>query len=224
VTKKQPGERSYVVLSGAAGSLSRFPLYGIHADIWAQVYFGTFGENQSMNRRQSDVLSLPDLIWNRRGLEKIPIDNFAVSLSKLVMGFRNDEFSPSDLRRQLPEDSEGLALQACLRYGLIEKRAEDGFRITFPVFSGNDLDRFAGIAAGIGTLVLEIVRESYPDFGEAYLKTNPSVHGVPLQEVMDLVYHHIYSLALSDMLSRHPEFKFSKEYKDLQYSGYARIK
>jgi hypothetical protein len=110
-----------------------------------------------------------------------------------------------------------------MRYSLIEKIETDRYRIGFPVFSGSDLERFQEIARTIGTAVLKTMEGSYAAFNEAYLKTNPATHGVPLQEVLDLVYHHTYSLAFGDIITRHPELKFLREDGDLRYTGYARI-
>ncbi len=223
VTKKQPGDRNYVILSGARNSTTRFPLYGIHSDTWNTVYYATFGENAAMNRRRTEVRTLPNLVWNWQSTnarKPEEVDNFVFSLSNVVRHFGNDWFSLSDLRKIVPNESSEILLQEWTEYSLVEKK-KDFYRIGFPVFSSRELEQFQKVTRDVGTAVLKIVQESYPSFKEAYLKTNPSSHGVPLQDVLDLVYHHTYSLALDGIISRHPDLRFSKEDDDLRYTGYA---
>jgi hypothetical protein len=189
VTKKQPGDRNYIVLSGAAGMLNRFPLYGIHAATWEMVYYATFGENQIMNRRRFEVCLLPDLIWNwpPTDHQQIEKESLVLSLSELVKKFGNNEFSISDIREILPNETGRTFLEIGLEYGFVEKKEKDRYSISFPIFSSADLKGFQEVIKATGVAVLGILQKSYAAFEEAYLKTNPSTHGIPLQEVLDLV-------------------------------------
>lgn len=227
VTKRQPGDRTYVVLSQAKRRATRFPLYGIHSDTWDGVYYATFGENAAMNKRQDDVQTLPDVVWNWRSKgvkRREEIDDFVLSLSKVVRIFRNQWFLLSDLQELLKSDHTEQLLQDWMRYGLVEIRGTDQYRIAFPIFAGRDLEHFQEIGENVGDRVLRVVQDFYPSLEEIYHKTLPSSHSVPIQEVLNLVYHHTYSLALDSIFLQSSDLRFSEEHGDLRYTGYAILK
>lgn len=230
VTKVQPGGRHYVVLSQANNMSIRFPLYGIHSDEWEAIFYSTFGENGAMNRKRQLVKALPNLVWNWQSdgtQTQEQIAAFTSRLSHVVRHFGNGWFSLNQLSSILQTDSQlsNLLLEKWISHTLIEDKADsnDAYRIAFPVFSAKERRHFENVAKNIAETILEIFRHSYPSLKKAYLKTNPASHNVPIQEVLNLVYHHTYSIAINQMVSADARLRFAVEDGELRYTGYASI-
>lgn len=221
--KPQPDGRHYVVLSQSNVSAIRHITYGIHTVTWNNVRYATYGDNGPMNIRRNEIRALPDIAWNWRA-RKVPseeIDAMVMPLSTLVRRFENRWFSRKELSETLPGKDAESWLRELTAAGLIEARDSEHSRVAFPVFTRRDRDRFRRETEQIVNMATQLMRDSYPELQKAYAVSNPGAQGVPLTEVLDLVYHGTYSMALEKLFARFPELGFSYVNGDLRYTGYA---
>ncbi len=205
VAKPQPGRRRYTILC-QIGAPSPYPLYGIHSDTFAGVGFCCFGENSQMNKRREEVKALPDLVWHwkAQGGSMDEIEIFTRWLAALTKEHANRPFKLEDRPRaetSVSLDRSQKAFAMACENGLIGASSKGGYGLRFPVFDHHDLSLFAPFRDRTAIIVVNEMLKMRELFRSAYERTRFHEQGINLQEVMNLVYHHSYSLAFEDLLS-----------------------
>ena len=168
--------------------------------------------------------ALPDIVWSWQDRKlKIPsdIDSLVTFLRRIVKQAGNSTFSLRDLAAFGSRDRCSAYLAEWRTAGLIEEDEKGFWRVTAPVFPERP---YKELLEDIARNVLAIIRSHFAEFDQPYRTTLPSTHGVPLQDVLDLVYHTAYSLAFDRILSQNPDLTFLHNDGPLRYSGYVILK